>query len=85
MASATTLFRRWHHAEGPVEAMPAMRLETDAEAAAGAAALHFAAAKGHLDAVRFLLEVGVDRDQQEMEDRKTPLHHAAEGGYVDTV
>ena len=47
--------------------------------------MHLAGSSGHLDAVRFLVEVGVNKDQLTTDNGSTPLHYAAEGGHLDIV
>ena len=47
--------------------------------------MHLAGSRGHLDAVRFLVEVGANKDQLTTDDGSTPLHYAAEGGHLDIV
>jgi len=48
------------------------------------AALHFAAAGGHLDAVKALVAHKANVNQRDY-DGRTPLHHAALGGHKATV
>ena len=50
------------------------------DAAAGSAALHLAAASGHGEVVRLLLEAGADAGLEDA-DRATPLHCAAASGH----
>ncbi|KAH9069639.1 hypothetical protein EDB83DRAFT_2582967 [Lactarius deliciosus] len=47
--------------------------------------LHLAAANGHLEVVRTLLEHGVDLSVATTADNRTPLHEASRGGHVDIV
>ncbi len=47
--------------------------------------LHEAAKRGHLDAVRLLLDSGADPNAREIGDNTTPLHWAAALGNVDVV
>ena len=47
--------------------------------------MHLAGSSGHLDAVRFLVEVGVNKDQLTTDNGSTPLHYAAEGDHLDIV
>ena len=50
----------------------------------GKSPLFLAAQEGHLEIVRFLLEIGANKDQAE-KDGTTPLHVAAGGGHLDIV
>jgi catechol 2,3-dioxygenase-like lactoylglutathione lyase family enzyme len=47
--------------------------------------LHLAAAHGHLDCVKLLLERGLDVNLRDQLDRATPLLWAASGGHLDVV
>jgi ankyrin repeat protein len=51
----------------------------------GSTGLHAAAARGHLDAVRLLLQHGADPNARDTGDNASPLHFAAGAGHVDTV
>jgi len=48
-------------------------------------ALHLAACHGHLDAVNFLLERGIDPNTREKGDNTYPMHWAAAAGHLDIV
>ena len=51
----------------------------------GSTGLHLAAAAGHLEAVRLLLERGADPDARDGGDHASPLHVAAGGGHLEIV
>jgi ankyrin repeat protein len=51
----------------------------------GSTGLHAAAARGHIDAVRMLLQHGADPNARDAGDNASPLHFAAGGGLADTV
>lgn len=50
----------------------------------GTSAIHFAASKGHLDVVLFLLSKGVDIDMEDQSGR-SPLHYAVLGESNEVV
>src|SRR5919106_3396365 len=51
----------------------------------GSTPLHAAAARGHHQVVRLLLQQGADPNARDAGDNATPLHFAAGGGHVDVV
>jgi ankyrin repeat protein/uncharacterized glyoxalase superfamily protein PhnB len=51
----------------------------------GSTALHAAAARGHRDVVRLLLQHGADPNARDVGDNATPLHFAAGAGHIDVV
>ncbi len=54
--------------------------------ARGYAALHYVAYGGHLEAVRFLLDIGADVAAVSLDPlRNTPLHAAASSGHAEVV
>ena len=54
--------------------------------AQGYTALHYAAYSGHLDAVRYLLDIGADVTAVSLDPlRNTPLHAAASSGHAEIV
>jgi ankyrin repeat protein len=65
-----------------LSADPAMARARDAH---GSTALHAAAARGHGEVVRLLLEQGADPNARDTGDNAGPLHFAAGGGHVDVV
>lgn len=51
----------------------------------GSTALHAAAARGHLETVRLLLQHGANPNARDAGDNASPLHFAAGGGHRETV
>jgi hypothetical protein len=51
----------------------------------GSTGLHLAAAAGHLDVARLLLDRGADADARDTGDSASPLHLAAGGGHIEIV
>ena len=56
----------------------------DADIIAGACPVHFAAMNGHVQCLKRLLELGVDRETRD-DMGMTPLHCAAEDGQIECV
>src|SRR6185436_4366211 len=57
----------------------------DARDAHGSTPLHAAAARGHLDVVRLLLQYRADPNARDAGDNALALHFAAGGGHIETV
>ena len=51
----------------------------------GTTPLHLAAARGHLEVVRMLVEAGAKKDQQTKDDGSTALHFASARGHLHVV
>lgn len=75
-------------AQGDTEALHGL-LANDPDLAharnAGTTGLHAAATRGHVDAVRLLLQHGADPNARDAGDNACPLHFAAGYGHAETV